>query len=543
MSQQAVARNAFIVGLGNVGSRILGLVREQVIAGLFGATAATDAFRVAFRVPLTLYDLLMGGMISAALVPVFSSYRASRGRELQQDLGMLVSTLINAQFLISALLVAVLSILAPKLMEVLASGYPATVQALSTDLLRLLLPALIFMCLSGVLTALLYARERFTLPALAALAYNGGMLTGALFLSHVLGIASLALGLGAGMLTQVVMQLPALHGLNYQLRLVLRHPQVAEVLRLYLPVALGLVVSTVGIAIDTYLASWTGEGGLAALGFATTLVQFPLGLVASGVGAAVLPILSRYSTDPAEPAPPVATPEALQPPTISQTNVAAESSLESYKGALALALRLTLVTIVPATVGLAILRKPVVRLLFQRGAFDAQATERTAAAFLAYAPGLPAAALDQMLIYGFYARRQTLTPVLVGIWSVGIYLLVALALLGRLGMPALALANSAQWIAHATLMGILTLRAVGGLSGVWATIGKTLLASAAMAAALTALEGMLGVNDQEGVVTLGLLLAMTIALAGAAYVGSLALVGRDELGLLFGALRHRSRSQ
>ena len=532
MSQEGVARNAFIVGLGNVGSRVLGLVREQVIAGLFGATAATDAFRVAFRVPLTLYDLLAGGMISAALVPVFSRYSNAQDKASQEELGVVASTMFNGQLLVSAALALLLGLLAPQVMNLLASGYDSPVREQASGILRLLLPALVFMCLSSVLTARLYARERFTLPAMAALAYNGGMLTGALFLSQTLGIASLAVGLVAGMLAQTLIQAPAFRGLAYQVRLSLGHPQVKEVLRLYLPVALGLVVSMVGVAIDTALASRTGEGGLAALGFATTLVQFPLGLVAAGVGAATLPIMSRYS------------PAGTEPPVVGPDTLAAQQadpaiSLAAYKDALALALKLTLVTIVPATVGLALLRTPVVRLLFQRGAFDGVATQRTALAFLAYAPGLPAAALDQMLIYGYYARRQTLTPVLVGVASVGVYLLVALALLERLGMPALAIANSAQWGAHAALMGILTLRAVGRLEGVWAALGRTLLASAAMGGVLTLLNALLGVSIQTSAVSLTLLLGLTVAAGALTYIGALALVGRDELGLLAGALRRK----
>ena len=524
MGQQSVARNALVVGLGNVGSRILGLVREQVIAVLFGASAATDAFRVAFRVPLTLYDLMAGGMISAALVPVFSRYRKKEDRS-EGELGVVASTIINAQGLISVLIVVLLSLLAPLLMSFLARGYPPEVQALSVDLLRILLPALIFMCLSSVLTALLYAREQFNLPALAALAYNGGMLTGALLLSHVMGIASLAAGLGLGMAVQVLMQLPALRGLSYRFVLALGHPQVREVVRLYLPVALGLIVSTIGIGIDTYLASYTCTGCLAALGFATTLVQFPLGLVAAGVGAAVLPVLSRYD--------PGATPEPEPPTDITET------SLASYKNALSLALRLTLVAIVPAAIGLAVLREPVIRLLFQHGAFDAAATQRTATAFLGYSPGLVAAALDQMLIYGFYARRQTLVPVLVGIAAMAVYLAAALSLLGTLGMPALAIANSVQWVSHAIIMGVLTYRAVGGMDGFGGTVWRTVVAGAALASTLVAVGGVLDLGGQTELISLAATLAVTIVLGAAVYLGCLAMIGRAELGLLVGALRRR----
>ena len=283
-----LARSALIIGLGNVGSRVLGLLRELVIAALFGATAPTDAFRVAFRVPLALYDLFIGGMISAALVPVFSGLTGDRAL-----LTRLISALLTLIVLVLLLVVALLLLAAPWLMPLLAAGYPPEVQQLSVDLVRVLMPSLIFMGLSGVLTALLYAQERFQLPAVAIMAYNAGMVVAALLLHQVFGIASLAIGVLAGAAFQVVLQSPGLRGLPLRPSIDFSDPAVRQVFRLYFPVALGLVVSAAGIAIDTNLASRTGAGNLAAMGFATTLVQFPLGLVATGVSAAVLPSLSR----------------------------------------------------------------------------------------------------------------------------------------------------------------------------------------------------------------------------------------------------------
>lgn len=516
MSARPLGRSALIIGLGSVGSRVLGLAREQVIAALFGATAATDAFRVAFRVPLALYDLLIGGMVSSALVPVLSedaSDNAALGRRL--------SVLLTLAPLCLMVAVALLTAGAPQVMGLLGAGYGAEVQALSVDLVRVVLPALVFMGVSGVLTAALNSRERFHYPAMATVAFNGGVVVSALALHRQFGIASVAIGVVGGAALQVALQAPGLKGVPLRPRFDLTDPALRRMLRLYLPVALGLVVSTIGIAIDTNLASRTGEGSLAAMGFATTLVQFPLGLIATGVSSAVLPALARHAK--------------------AMGGNSGGAAGRAYRSDLGLALRLVLVTIVPATVALAVLREPIIALLFQRGAFDDAAAARTSAAFLAYAPGLPAAAIDQVLIFGFYAQQRTIPPVLVGVAAVGIYLVCGLALIGPLGMTGLALANSAQWVSHAVIMGLLTQRSLGGLGGLG--VGRAALrvaaASLAMAAALLLAGGQLSLGGPLDTPSLAGRLGLAVVAGAAAYLGALAVLGRAELALLVEAVRLR----
>lgn len=561
MSARPIPQAALILALGNIGSRVLGLAREQVIAALFGATALTDAFRVSFRVPLALYDLLIGGMISSALVPVLSGYLAAGQR---RELGATLSTLINLLFLALIGIVLLLIAGAPLLVRLLAAGYPSEVRSLSVDLVRLVVPSLVFMGISAILTATLYAQQRFPLPAIAVMSYNAGIVAIALVLHRHFGIFSLALGVLVGAGFQMALQLPALRGLGYRLWLDVRHPGVRQVARLYFPVALGLVVSTFAIAIDTNLASRTGEGSLAAMGFATTLVQFPLGLVAAAVSSAILPSLSRHaqglgdgslggSTSQAQdalqgsPAPGGVSSEVpfvpVPVPLGAEAAWADEASQAAYKSVLALGLRLVLVTIIPATLGLLVLRGPLVRLLFQRGAFDAVAAGRTSLAFLAYSPGLPAAAIDQVLIFGYYARRNTTTPVLVGVLGVGVYLAVGLALLKPLGMPGLALANSAQWVAHMVVMAFLTHRSTGGLPGLASTLLRVLLASGVMAGMLLLSLALMPVGSLASTAALGAFLAALLLVGGLTYLAVLALIGRNELNLLASAFRGRFRPE
>lgn len=560
MRHPPLAQAALILALGNIGSRVLGLAREQVIAGLFGATAVTDAFRVSFRVPLALYDLLMGGMVSSALVPVFSGELAA---ERRSELGTLVGTLLNLVVVIMAGVVLALVAAAPFLVRALATGYPEEVRTLSVGLVRLLVPSLLFMGASGLFTAMLYAQHRFVLPAVAGMAYNAGIVLVALMLHQRFGVTSLVLGVLAGAGLQMLLQSQALRGISYRPRLSLRHPGVGQIARLYLPVALGLIVSTVGIAIDTNLASRTGEGNLAAMGFATTLVQFPLGLVATAVSSALLPSLSRHAqatdeaaavSEPSSQLPGSDVPPglaALQDASPEDATAMVEGTDTSdtvpstaYKEALAQGLKLVLLTIIPATLGLLVLRKPLVQLLFQRGAFDALAAERTSAAFLAYSPGLPAAAIDQVLIYGFYARKRTLPPVLVGVMGVGVYVAVGLALLGPLGMPGLALANSAQWVSHMVVMWVLTHSSVGGLSGLGllAAALRALLASGIMLGVLLAAGALISLETTVGTLALGASLTALLIAGALTYVGALALIGRNEVHFLADAFRARVRS-
>ncbi|MBI5879997.1 MAG: murein biosynthesis integral membrane protein MurJ [Chloroflexi bacterium] len=458
-TRRTIVRAATIIMVGNIASRLLGLVREQVIAALFGASGVTDAFVAASTVPTTIYDFLIGGAISAALVPVFSDYADDPAHE--GDLSRMVSTLLTLAAIVLSVIVVVLIAFAPQVIDVLGVGFAPAVRAEAINMVRWLLPATFFMAMSGILTALLYARQQFVMPAFVTATYNVSIIVVALLLAGTLGVQSLVAGVLIGALMQVVLQARAVRGLRVRPSLDLSHPGLRRALKLYLPVALGFIVTIAGIFLDRNLASRTGEGNMAAMRFATTLIQFPLGLVSVALSAAILPTLSR------------------------QAGAQGSTPGDAYRHTLALGIKLAMIAMIPAMVGLIILREPLVRLLFERGRFDAADTGRTALAFLAYAPQLPFVALDQLLIAAFYARKNTVTPVIIGVVCVGLYLVTALGLLDAWGMPALAFANAVQNSAHAIILLVLIWPAVGGLAGlgIGQTTGKVLLASVAMGAA------------------------------------------------------------
>ena len=418
-----IASAAILIGCGIITSRILGLVREQVIAALFGSTGATSAFRTATRVTTGFYDLLLSGATTSALVPVFSDY-ASAGKAA--DLGRIASTLINLTLVGLGVTITCLVIGAPALVAALGTD-PEQLQ-LAVDLTRIALPSLFLLGVSGILTALLYARQAFGLPAFAAALYNAGIIVAALALAHPLGIHGLAIGLLAGAGLQLLFQLPASRALRYTPVLDFRHPGVQLVLRLYAPVFLGMVVSYLVVAVDTHLAWRTASESVADMAFATSLIQLPIGLVGAAASLAILPSLSRLAS-------------SERP-----------DEQDAFVPTLERGIKTVLLLIAPLTAALVVLREPIVSLLFERLAFDAAATQRTARALLAYAPQLPFVVVDQLLIVAFYARKETRVPVLVGVAGAAVYLVTALALVAPLGMPGLALANAAQNSAHAVIL-------------------------------------------------------------------------------------------
>lgn len=458
-AQGGLVRAATIIAIGNVASRVLGLVRETVIAYLFGATGYVSIFRVAATLVQTLYDFLVGGMVSAALVPVFSDFAS---RENRAELWRVATVVINVVAIGLALAILLLEIFAPQVVFILGGGYDASLQDAAVGMVRLILPAIFFLGMSGVVTGLLYSLKRFKYPAFTTAAFNLGIVVVAIALAPILGITSLILGILVGSALQVVLQLPGLHGMNYRLAVDFSHPALRKILRLYAPVVAGLTIMVVGVAIDRNLASRTGAQSLAWMQSATVLIQFPLGLVGTAISFAILPELSRQSP-------------------VSNLSIS-ESQSASFQSTLAFGIKLVLLLILPAAIGLFVLARPIVELLFEHGAFTVADTTQTALALQFYLIGLPFAAVDQPLVFAFYARKNTLLPNLVQFAAVGVYLIVALALIQSYGMVGLVIANSAQLTSHALLMLWFTRTRLGGFgqAGLTAMLSKTIAASCAM---------------------------------------------------------------
>ncbi len=446
----AIARAASVIALGNIASRVLGLAREVVKARLFGASGQVDALNIALIVPIQIYELVTGGIVNSALVPVFSDYAAP---ERRGELWRLASTLLTLAAAIFSMLMIAVTFLAPLIARLISGAPEGASLTLETSLLRITLPAVVFLSLSGIVSGLLYSLKRFTFPAFIAAVFNASMVIFALAFANRWGVQAMAAGLFFGAILQLLVQLPALRDASAYLRpmLHLRHPGLRRIFELYLPIIVGLIVTQTSIYIGLGLAYRAGEGGVSWMNYATYIYQFPLGLVATALSFATLPTLSRQSFD------------------------------ADFKATLVQGLNLVIILIIPATVGLFVLARPVVALLYERGKFTPDDTLQTARVLQLFLLGLSFAAIDQMLIFAFYARKDTFTPSMVGVISVIVYLVAAILLRGPLGLFSLMIADSLKQMTHALITGFLLSRRIGGFSrtSLTPTLLKCALASAA----------------------------------------------------------------
>lgn len=460
-----LVRAAAVLALGNVASRVLGLGRETVKARFFGTLPALSAFEIAAAVPTTLFDLIVGGMVNSSLVPIFSDYATEERRD---ELWAVASTFLSVATVVLLIVVLLVELFPAPVVAALGAYNFAdpllTQQAIS--LTRLSVPVVLFLSISSILTGLLYALKRFTLPAFTGAVFNGVIVLAVLLRPD--HIESLVWGMLAGSLLQVAMQLPALRSARLRWRLDWRHPAIRRILQLYTPIVAGLVVNQAGIAVGYNLATLSGDQSLTYMRYATTLYQFPQGLVVTALSIAILPTLSEQ----------------------------ARGVVTTFRRTLAQGIRLVLTLILPATAGLFALALPIVTLLFQGGRFTAADSEVTALALRLFLFGLPFAAVDQMLIFASYARKDTVRPALVGVISIVVYVVVAYFLVVNLerwwpaawrpgdqpaGLYGLMIADAVKHLTHTLLMLPVLQSQIGGLAGhgVKATTFKSLLASLA----------------------------------------------------------------
>ncbi|MHB8619276.1 MAG: murein biosynthesis integral membrane protein MurJ [Chloroflexota bacterium] len=499
-----IARAATLIMAGQVASRVLGFARDVVTAALFGQTGATDAFFAAQTISGQVYNLLVGTTTTAALIPVFSEHADEHDRS---ELWHIASVIISLASLLLAGLAVLLIVFAPQVMAVTVHFPRAADQRLAVSLARLVMPSFVFLGLAGVVSSLLYAMRDFPFSAFSVAAFNGAVVVAALLFHRQIGVASLAGGMVVGSALMVAIQLPPLirDRMRFRFSLDLKHPEVRRIGRLCVPVAAGMVVTIIGVIVDRNLASRTGSGSISAMQYATKIVHLPLGLISTALGVAILPTLSRH---------------ALQ------------SGLEEYKAVLTRGIKLALAIVLPMTVAILTLNQQILALVYQHGQYTVSDRHVTALALYIYAPQLPFAAMDYLLISAFYALKNTLIPAALGAVGVGIYLLIALSLVGRLGMPALVLANTVQNSLHGVILLALLWRYVGGLRGytLGKSIGRMLIAGAAMAAVCAGVAAAL--NQVVGLGSFGGQLAQLVVAGGlglAAYVGVAVVLRVDEV--------------
>jgi putative peptidoglycan lipid II flippase len=513
-----LAQASLILTLAALASRVLGWVRLLVIGSQFGASRELDAYFAAFRIPDAIFQLVVAGALSAALIPVFQSYRA---RENEREAWRLASSVINLVLIGLAGFSLLMAIFAPWIVPLVTPGFDAPTTELTIRMTRVMLLSPVFIGMGAVVSGILNSYERFAVPAIAPLLYNLAIIGAAIVLAPVMGVEGLAVGVAVGSLAHLLVQLPNLAsvGQRYDLTISLRHPGVRRVAWLMGPRTLGLAAVQINFIASTLLASGLPEGSVTAYNYAFQLMQVPVGVVGVSIAIVLFPRLSRD---------------------------AALGRVREVRAQLATALRILLFIAAPLTALMTVLREPLTAVFFQYGLFSAQSTQRTAEALLFFTIGLGAQTLVPLLARTFYALQDTRTPVIWAIVAVALNVPLMAWLAGPMGVGGLALALTIT--ATLEVIGLLwALRErLGGVHGgeLLSSFGRS--AAAATVAALVMLGGLqLAESWFGGLLANGLgRLVVLVALSalGLAIFGVVAAALRSpELGELRRLLRGRFR--
>ena len=522
-----VARSAGGIGLATLTSRVLGFVRDILVAGLFGTAIQAQAFVVAFRIPNLLRDLVAEGAASTAFVPVFSEYRALRSRE---EYWRLASSVLWCVGSVLAAVTILGMLAAPLLVRLMAPGFIADPEkfALTVSLTRWLWPFIWLIGITAFGTSVLNSLDVFVLPALGPAVLNVGMIVGLVWITpHVLpqimgSVYGVLIG-GAVQLLCIVVPLAA-HGMywsphpqdrpqadraNARVGFADRlrvggwwpsqgapwiHPEARRIGRLLVPRVAGSAVYQLSVFIDTILASLSaivGEGGVAALYFANRLIQLPFAVFGISLAQASLPTLSAQ---------------------------AARKDFETFRRTCLFALRSAWFIMLPSTVGLWVLAGPIVRLLFQHGQFDTYSTASTAGVLRWYTLGLMWYASGRLCVNAFYALQETWVPVRTAAVALLTNLVLNIILMFPMRLNGLALATSVSSMTNCLQLFVLLQRRVGAFDRRALLSSLARMGAAALAMAVCAHAGWMVLSRQWGERGMGGALAMAVVMAGSSAV-------------------------
>ncbi|HEX8947860.1 MAG TPA: murein biosynthesis integral membrane protein MurJ [Dissulfurispiraceae bacterium] len=468
-----IARAAGVMSVATFISRILGYVRDMIVAGFFGATGSADAFYVAFRIPNLLRELFAEGATSSAFVPVLTEYQTRHGKEEANRLA-------GATFLFILVFVGLICalgiIFAPAIVSAIAPGFLDKPEQLAHAILltRIMFPFLLFISLSSLTMGALNTRGVFFIPALAPAVLNVTTILCVLALASRLTnpIVSVAIGIVAGGFVQFLFQVPAFLKQGYSLinrspeakasSRVTRssshsfwHPGLKRIGLLIVPTTAGLAISQINIFISTILASKLAVGSITYLYYSMRLIHFPIGIFGVAMGMAVLPALSEHS---------------------------ARGERDKLKEDFSFALRLLFFITVPAMVGLIALRLPIVATLYQRGKFGYDATIATSDALMFYSLGIWAMVGVRVIAATFYSMQDTRTPVKVAALTMVINILLSLLLMGPMKHAGLAFANAIASSCNFILLFLFLRKKLGGIGTgkILTSFAKTFSAAAVM---------------------------------------------------------------
>jgi len=519
LSGEQIAQAASLLVMGFILSRLTGLIRESILSGLFGSGIEYEAYVTASQPPDTLFFVVAGGAIGSAFIPTFASFLQ---RDRRDDAWRLASAIMSLLPLLVAVLAVIIALFArPLVTYVLAPGYvddPVKL-TLTIRMMQIMLLSSVIFSISGLFMGILNTHQRFLLPAFAPSLYNIGIILGGVFLTRWFGPYGLAYGVVLGSLLHMAIQIPGLLAVGAKLKPSFnpRLSGVHEVARLMGPRVLGLAIVQVNFWVNIALASSMEEGSVSALKRAWYILLLPQGVIAQSIANAVFPTFSIQ---------------------------VASGETDALQATLGRVLRSVLFLSVPATVGLVVLRLPIVQLIYQYGEFTPIDAQATAWALLFYGLGLVSHSVLEIITRAFYAMHDTRTPVLVGGGAMLLNVVLSLALIRVMGEPGnvamgpfagLALANTLATTLEAGLLLMLIRPRVGGLEAPRTLTGllKTSLASLVMGIAIWLLLPTVARLGQF----LGPLVG--IAIGGAVFIALAALLRTEEVRLFTDLIRRR----
>ncbi len=416
--KRRIAKAAGFMSIATFISRILGFVKDMILAKFFGATGIADTFFVAFRIPNLLRELFAEGSMSSAFIPVLTEYQTRHGIEESTRLVRITFTFI---LIFVGLICIAGTIFAPAVVTVIAPGFLNMPEkfSLTVSLTRVMFPFLLFISLAAIAMGALNTRRIFFIPSLAPAMLNIVIIIAVLTLAPRMEqpIIAVAIGVAAGGFIQFAFQLPSFLKSGYSLtpEYDFRHAGLKKMSILIMPATVGMAVAQINIFISTILASYLPEGSITYLYYSMRLIQFPIGIFGVAMGMAVLPTLSEH---------------------------AVKGEFNKLRDDFSFALRLLFFITIPAMAGLIALREPIVNILFQRGRFDYVATAGTAQALLFYSMGIWSIVGVRIVTAGFYSMQDTSTPVKVAVIALAANVILSVILMKPLKHSGLALANA-----------------------------------------------------------------------------------------------------
>lgn len=502
-------------------SRLLGLVRDGVAGALFGLGSGMDAFLVAYRIPNMLRALLAEGSLAVSFIPVFVEVEETSGRARADKLARVVITVLLLA-LVGITLVGLF--FAPLLVKLTAFGFTRDPEkfALTVRLTRIVFPFIGFVSITAILGGILNARGVFLYPALAPVTLNVVIIASILALSGVVdpSIASIAWGVLLGGVAQLFMQVRpvAATGFRYRLDFDLKDRALGRVFTMFGPSVFGVAVYQLNLVVCTFIASWLPDGSVSYLYYAERLFQFPLGVFAVSVGVASLPSLSR---------------------------LAAREEWTEFNHTISMSIRYLWFLVIPATDGLFVLSLPIVTLLFKHGLFTDGMAQATAEALRYYSPALLPVATTRVVAQGFYAMKDTVTPVKGALLALVVNIAVSLLLMEEMRHGGLALATTISAAVNSSYLSYAYWKRTGHLP--FGALGlsalKILTASTVMAGAVWLLMGAAGniATGGAGLLLLGAFVFGAVFLGIAVYGITAYLLGVEEARILADKIRAAAR--